>query len=170
VTDTEPSLFDPEQDQTIEQPWTRLLLDQTFSSPKLAAILEASPGWKIELHGKHFAGNAHDHEWVPQVAARKWIILSCDKKIHKWRTENGLARRAAIESCAKVFFLAKGSRPLAEYGYAVGLARVRILSLAKKNAGAPLFCRIHADGRVETLFLDALTTRDKTRQKYGKVI
>ena len=52
----------------------------------------------------------------------------------------------------------------------LALRNARFLSLAKKNAAAPLFCRVHHDGKVDTLFLDNLTKRDKTRQKYGKVI
>jgi PIN like domain len=147
-----------------------LLLDQTFSSVKLAAILSAAPEWTIELHGKHFKGDAKDHEWVPVAASRGWLILSCDKRIRKWRTENGLARRAAIESAAKVFFLARGSRPFAEYGYIVGRARNSILRLAKKNRGGPLFARILSNGTVEALYMDNLTKRDKTRQKFGNVI
>lgn len=57
-----------------------------------------------------------------------------------------------------------------EYGYIVGSARKSILRLAKKNRGGPLFARILSDGSVEPLYMDNLTKRDKTRQKFGNVI
>lgn len=145
-----------------------LLLDQTFSTANFAGML-AGEDWIIELHKNHFKGDAPDHEWIPVCAQRGWMILSCDKRIHRWHTEAGLARRAAIGSCAKVFFLARGSRPLPDYAKAVLAAKRKIFRLAKQNRGGYLFARIHADGRVEALFQDNLTAREKTQQKFGRI-
>lgn len=75
-----------------------------------------------------------------------------------------------MESCAKVFFLARGARPLPEYAAAVIRAKKRMFKLVRKNRGGPLFVRIHSSGELEPLFLDNLTQRDKTNQKYGKVV
>lgn len=150
------------------EPKPTLLLDQTFSSQSLAALL-AADDWAIELHKNHWAGDAKDHEWIPPCAERGWWILSCDKRIHRWKTEHGLARRAALENCAKVFFIARGSRSLPEYAAAVIRAKKKMFNMVRKNRGGPLFVRILGSGEIEPLFLDNLTQRDKTRQKYGRV-
>jgi len=75
-----------------------------------------------------------------------------------------------MDSCAKVFFLARGARPLPEYAAAVIRAKPKMFKLVRKNRGGPLFVRILSGGEVEPLFLDNLTQRDRTNQKYGKVV
>jgi hypothetical protein len=45
-----------------------------------------------------------------------------------------------------------------------------MFKLVRKNRGGPLFVRIHSSGELEPLFLDNLTQREKTNQKYGKVV
>jgi len=169
MNEQSPTLFDtskpPEPD-----PRPVLFLDQTFSSQKLAALLRAAPEWRIELHGDHFDSDEKDHVWISVVAQRGWLILSCDKRIKKWQTEGGLARRAAVESRAKIFFCGRGGRPLADYGYDVGHARHQMLRLVKQNRG-PLFARVMRGGKVQTFFLERpKTKRDRTRAKYGDVI
>src|SRR5262249_26537086 len=124
----------------------------------------------IELHKTHWPGEAKDHVWIPPCAEKGWWILSCDKRIHRWRTENGLARKAAMDACAKVFFLARGARPLPEYAAAVITQKRRLFQMVRKNRGVPLFVRILSDGQLEALFLDNLTQREKTNQKYGPVV
>jgi hypothetical protein len=145
-------------------------LDQTFSSQKLAAALSVAKEWRIELHSKHFPSDEKDHNWIPVAAARGWLILSCDKRIKQWRSEGGVNRKAAVESGAKIFFLGRGGRPLADYAYDIGTARHQILRLAKNNKG-PLFAKIHRFGKVETFYLEKQRTqRERTRAKYGDVV
>lgn len=147
-----------------------LVLDQTFSSPKLKAILEAAPDWRVVLHKDHFPPDAKDHEWIPECGRRGWLILSCDKRMRTWTAEDGLARRAAMESRAKIFFCTSGGRPLSDYGYCVGNARKKILNLARKSHG-PLFAKIRNDGTLIELERDKKTEtkRQRTMRKYGKV-
>ncbi len=38
-------------------------------------------GLTVEAHRDHFAPNARDEEWLPQVARREWIILSSDQNM-----------------------------------------------------------------------------------------
>lgn len=86
-------------------------------------------------HDKHFPKDEKDHVWIPVVAARGWLIISCDKRIKSWRAEGGLGRAAAVESRAKMFFMGRGGRSLPDYAYDIGHARHKILRLAKKHRG-----------------------------------
>jgi len=144
-----------------------LLLDQTFSSPKLATAI-ACEEWDVQLHGAHFASDAQDHEWIPVCGANKWVIVSCDKQQRAWRADGGLPRRAIITSKARVLFLGSGSRPFMEYAKALNKAKLAILRLLNQNRVGPLMVRIHNDGHVERLFVNpSETARDRTRRKFG---
>jgi hypothetical protein len=171
MSEQSPTLFDTSKLPDSADTRPVLFLDQTFSSAKLAAILEASKDWRIELHSKYFPSDEKDHNWIPVVAARGWLILSCDKRIKSWRADDGVNRRAAVESAAKMFFMGRGGRPLADYAYDIGSARVAILRMAKKNRG-PFFAKIHRHGHVEMFFLEKRkqTSRDKTRARDGNVV
>lgn len=144
-----------------------LLLDQTFSSPKLALAI-ACEEWDIELHGSHFPGDAQDHEWIPVCGAKRWVIVSCDKQQRSWRADGELPRQAIITSKARVLFLGSGSRPFLDYANALNKGTLAILRLLNQNRVGPLMMRIHNDGRVERLEGDsAESARDRTRRKYG---
>jgi hypothetical protein len=144
-----------------------LLLDQTFSSPKLALAI-ACDEWDIELHGSHFPGDAKDHEWIPVCGANGWVVVSCDKQQRSWRADGGLPRQAIIESKARVLFLGSGSRPFIEYANALNKGKQSILRHLHQNRVGPLMMRIHNDGRVERLGVDpGESSRDRTRRKFG---
>src|SRR2546427_4868502 len=78
-----------------------VVLDQTFSSAKIAGHLRAFQEWRVELHGSHFASNCPDHVWIPDCAKRGWIVLSCDKAIRR----SPKVCDAVERSKAKVFFM-----------------------------------------------------------------
>src|SRR5262245_21888228 len=64
------------------------------------------------------------------------------RQAHSSLEDGARARRAAMESCAKVFFLARGARPLPEYAAAVIRAKMKMFKLVRKNRGGPLFVRM----------------------------
>lgn len=146
-----------------------LLLDQTFSSTRLATAITCDD-WTIELHGSHFAGDAHDHEWIPACAERRWLIITCDKNQQRWRADGGLPRQAIVQSRARILFLGAGTHPLAHYAEAIAKARHAILRFCNQNRVGPALGRIHNDGRVEQMYLDRKgeTARERTLRKYGR--
>lgn len=38
-------------------------------------------GVRVHVHGDHFADNAPDEEWIPEVADRGWVILAADRDV-----------------------------------------------------------------------------------------
>jgi hypothetical protein len=161
----EPSktLFDISKPQPPEEDRRPVIvLDQTFSSVKIATHLQAFNDWRVELHGSHYAQNCPDHIWIPDAARRGWIVLSCDKAIRR----SPELCEAVERSKAKVFFMGKGGRRGEDYMSVIGVARHRILRMAKQNAG-PFFARIHQTAHVELVGLASdETAKHKTNRKY----
>ena len=67
-------------------------------------------GARVEEHDDHFAQDAPDAEWIPDVARRGWIILTKDKNIRRRAGE----REAILLSSARVFTLTSGNMRAAE--------------------------------------------------------
>lgn len=61
-------------------------------------------GLTVEAHRDHFAPNARDEEWLPQVGRQEWIILSSDQNMLRVPLE----RDAIMRSGGRAFFLVGG--------------------------------------------------------------
>lgn len=57
----------------------------------------------MEVHLDHFAGDAPDTEWIPEVARRGWVLITKDKNIRRNPLE-----RAAYEQAGLRGFVATG--------------------------------------------------------------
>lgn len=60
-------------------------------------------GATVEVHLDHFAGDAPDTEWIPEVARRGWVLITKDKNIRRNPLE-----RAAYEQAGLRGFVATG--------------------------------------------------------------
>ena len=70
----------------------------------VAAALRAA-GASVEAHDNHFAQEASDEVWIPDVAARGWVILTKDKNIRRRHQE----REASLLALARIFTLSSGN-------------------------------------------------------------
>jgi hypothetical protein len=61
-------------------------------------------GLCVEPHRKHFADDAPDTEWLPEVGRRGWIVLTKDYRIR----HNPLEQQAVLLSGVKTFVLTSG--------------------------------------------------------------
>jgi len=80
----------------------RFFLDNNLS-PKLAAVLRALDHDVVHLR-EHFAESAADVDWIPEVAANGWTVITVDHAIRSRPHEREVWRSSRI--C--VFFLQKG--------------------------------------------------------------
>src|SRR4051794_33387616 len=71
---------------------------------KLGIALRAA-GWKIELHGDHFPDNTPDEEWLLNVGAKGWVVLTKDKNIRR----NEVERHAVVVANVRMFTLPSGN-------------------------------------------------------------
>jgi predicted nuclease of predicted toxin-antitoxin system len=61
-----------------------------------------SSGIAVEIHDDHFAKDAQDVDWLPEVGKQGWVILTKDARIGK----NHLERMAVTNAGISMFTLA----------------------------------------------------------------
>jgi hypothetical protein len=64
-------------------------LDRQIGTRTVATALRAA-GAEVELHDDHFPQATPDTVWIPEVAAKDWVLITLDKNIRR----NPLERRA----------------------------------------------------------------------------
>jgi PIN like domain len=94
-------------------------------------------GFEIERHKEHFRHDEADDVWIPQVAARQWVILSGDKKLSK-HTANIEAVRSA---CAQVILVTDSNSLPEQWAAAMIMGRHKIAELLEKHSG-PIFIQL----------------------------
>lgn|SRR5262249_30495547 len=57
-------------------------LDHQIGRFQVAAVLRAI-GARVEVHLDHFAGNAPDTQWIPEIARRDWVLITKDQNIRR---------------------------------------------------------------------------------------
>ena len=78
-------------------------LDRDLGSKIFPSILQKA-GIDVEIHVHHFIPDSPDEEWLPQVAARGWFVLSNDKGILRGEVQ----RSAVMQSGVGLFILVGG--------------------------------------------------------------
>ena len=129
-------------------------LDRALQSYALRDALVAL-GATVEMHRDYFEDNAPDVEWLPQVAAWGWIILSKDQF-------NGIERRAVINANGRAFLLIQGSLPGAEQVAIICGALRRILRILKSTP-APFIAKIQRTRKVAVIPTEFSARRDPSR-------
>jgi hypothetical protein len=62
-------------------------------------------GADVRVHSHYFAHDEDDEVWLPEVARRRWVILTKDKRIRRRPIE----KQALLASGARAFVLTSGS-------------------------------------------------------------
>jgi hypothetical protein len=75
-------------------------LDRSLGKKKIADALRQT-GERVEVHDDHFPPDAKDVDWLSNVGAREWIVLTKDNRI-RYRT---LERNALMQAGVKAFIL-----------------------------------------------------------------
>ena len=77
-------------------------LDYQIGRFVVADALRAA-GARVEVHIEHFAQNAPDIEWIPQVGWRQWILITKDQNIRR-----NMRERMAYEAASLRGFVVTG--------------------------------------------------------------
>jgi hypothetical protein len=119
-------------------------LDANLDGPDLVRQLRAG-GVPVERHRDHFAGDAEDEVWIPEVAARGWIIVTRDFAIQRRPTE-----RYAWTAANAVVIMLRGDRlsadDMAEMLLAAHGAGRLDAFIAKRQR--PMILYVHPRGRI----------------------
>ena len=59
-----------------------VFIDRSLGAKRLPDFLRRL-GFEVEIHKDHFKQEEDDHNWIPPVVGRGWIILSGDKRLSK---------------------------------------------------------------------------------------
>jgi hypothetical protein len=76
-----------------------------YSLGKHVAEVLREAGLKVEFHTDHFAEDAEDTVWIPEVGSRGWVVLTKDKAIRRHPEE----RDAVMEANVGMFILPSGN-------------------------------------------------------------
>lgn len=99
-------------------------------------------GLPTEKHDDHFAANAHDEEWLPEVGRRGWVVITHDKRI---RT-NESQRKALLDHGVGCFVL-RGTGHLTRWAMVRMIARHwDHIDKTVKTAARPFLHRLYARG------------------------
>ncbi len=91
------------------------------------------------MHHAHFAEDAPDVDWIAEVGARGWVVLTRDKGIRRKDNE----RRAVKTAALRVFTLSGGNMTGEQMATVLVAQRARIERLARKQK-APLIATVSA--------------------------
>jgi len=103
-------------------------------------------GMRCERHRDHFAQDAEDEAWIPEVAAKGWIIVTRDVAIQRRPAE-----RSAWISTGAVVIMVRGDRLSAEEMARMLLtahAGGRLDAFISKRA-TPMVLHLRPDGRYD---------------------
>ncbi len=118
-------------------------IDRALGQKFVAEALR-NAGASVEIHQDHFAPDAPDTEWLPEVSQRGWITLTRDAKIGV----NILEQVAIASSEAKVFVLSIDQARGEEMATAVVTALPRMERLIVSHP-APFIAKISEFGQVK---------------------
>lgn len=118
-------------------------IDRCLGSKRIAETLKQA-GITVETHDKHFAQNAQDVEWLPEVGKREWVVLTKDANISK----NQLERIAVANANIKMFILASQSLSGKDMADIFLKAIVKMQEFVRKH-DAPFIAKIYKSGKIE---------------------
>lgn len=123
-----------------------LYLDRALGRHTVSVALRAA-GLSVEIHDDHFAQDAKDVDWLPDVAARGWVILTKDAAVAR----RPLERDAIDAAAARVFAFSNANVSASAVAAGFLVAWPKMLELIESRAG-PFIAVVHRDGRVEVRF------------------
>jgi hypothetical protein len=106
-------------------------VDRNLGRKRLPNLLK-KVGMKIEVLHSYFPAETPDDEWIPQVVAKGWVILTGDKAIET----DPINLKAVEDSAAKVFITADTNSKAEEWAAALIVGRRKLARVAEYNNGA----------------------------------
>ena len=114
-------------------------LDRASESKSLREALQAL-GARVEVHCDYYADDEDDQVWLPEVAAKRWVIISQDQF-------NELERQAIRNAGGRAFLIVEGSMTGEEQAAIVVGAMRRMLRILNA-VPAPFIARIYRAKRI----------------------
>ncbi|PYX74168.1 MAG: hypothetical protein DMG72_10930 [Acidobacteria bacterium] len=130
-------------------------LDRSLGKQTVAGALR-NAGVLAEVHDDHFAPDAKDQEWLPEVGKRRWIVLTKDRRFH-----NRLLEITAIaRSNVRVFKLTASGIQGQEMA-SIFVHAIRKISRVAIGNPAPFIATVTRSGAVSVVLSAAKLKRYK---------
>ena len=132
-------------------------LDQSLGNKIIAQALRQQE-CNVELLKEHFAVDARDEDWLPEVGQRGWLVLTKDDRIRRRPVE----REALMQSGARVFILPSGNMSGDEMASAIVKALPKIRRFVASTP-PPFIARVSRVGEVRSLDPEGPSRTKRTR-------
>ncbi len=128
----------------LREPFT-FFIDRSLGARLVAEAIRAGcePGELVHVHDDHFPQDTTDTEWLKQVGARGWVVLTKDTRM---RT-NLVERETILASRVAWFALARGDLTAGHMGQ-VFCAALSGIRTALRRFEIPVIATVRMDGAV----------------------
>jgi hypothetical protein len=96
----------------------------------------------VHAHKELFKDDEDDHIWIPDIAARGWVILTSDERISR----DPVNVRAVLDSKAQVVMTSDNNKLPEMWGAAFTVGRKRLHELLDGNPG-PVYIQLTSTAR-----------------------
>jgi predicted nuclease of predicted toxin-antitoxin system len=117
-------------------------IDRCLGSKRVVTALREA-GLTVEIHEDHFAPDALDVEWLPQVGEREWVVLTKDANISRRTLEKMAVARAGI----RLFILASQNLASSEM-IDILVQAIEPMKNLVQNHPAPFIAKIYRNHQV----------------------
>ena len=119
-----------------------VFIDRALGNKLVAEALRKA-GVEVHINCDHFPPDAKDHEWLPEVGKRGWVLLTKDAKIRYHTIE----REALINARVRAFVLISGNIT----GPEMAVSFVKAIPAMRKLVGRlthPFIAKVNREGKV----------------------
>jgi hypothetical protein len=99
-------------------------------------------GFDVHAHKELFKDDEDDHIWIPDIAARGWVIFTSDERISR----DPVNVRAVLDSKAQVIMTSDNNKLPEMWGAAFTVGRIRLKELLDGNPG-PVYIQLTSTAR-----------------------
>ena len=124
-------------------PETTFFIDRCLGSKKIVAALREA-GVTVEIHDDHFPPDAADVDWLPQVGAWGWVVLTKDANISRRTLEKIAVTRANVQ-----LFILTAQQLASNDMIAILIKAIGPMQNFVHKHPAPFIAKIHRDSRLE---------------------
>lgn len=117
-------------------------------------------GAQVEIHDDHFAQDALDEVWLPEIGRREWALITKDREI-RYRTAE---REALLNAGVRAFVLRTRGLSGPENAQILVRALPKMVRFCMGNP-APFIAAVAPSGSVSMLFRESRRRRRRRRRR-----
>lgn len=137
-----------------------LFLDENLDNCKPIVEALADSNVKFECHRDRFERGTADHDWLPFVAERSWVVLTKDKR----NRYNDFERESVRRFKVREFYFGRGDFSGTEMAQALKLALEEMKNICR-TYNAPIVGSITRSGAITVVYDEKGSTHERRKAK-----